>query len=121
MGISIDTSELRELAVTLRASSGRVGAQAASALRRTAYAIEADAKALAPVDTGNLRSSIDTDIVGDGRHGAMTAEIGPSADYAPYVEFGTSVSAGQAFMGPAFERQVPGFEKAIEQIVDNIL
>lgn len=113
MSASVDVSEVRALATTLRTGAGRVGARGSALLRRTAYAMQADAQALAPVDTGNLRESISTTITGDGRAGRMSAEIGPTADYGGYVEYGTSTRAGQPYLAPAFDRQVPGFEAAL--------
>ena len=46
----------------------------------------------------------------------MTAEIGPTAEYGLYQEFGTSVMAAQPFMGPAFDRRVAGYAAALAQI-----
>lgn len=58
--------------------------------------IAADAQRFAPVDTGRLRESIHiTDDGGDER--TITAE----ADYAVYVEEGTSKMAAQPFLRPA--------------------
>lgn len=116
MSVHIDTSEVRALASTLASAGPRVGAQAAKAVRKTAYDIEADAKALAPVDTGALRSSISTTISGDGRFGSMTAEVGPTVEYGIYQEFGTSTQPGTSFMGPAFDRRAPGLEAALAQL-----
>lgn len=121
MSFDIDVSEVRALAGRVSTGAGRIGARGAAALRRAAYAMEADAKALAPVDTGNLRSSISTSITGDGRTGRMAAEIGPTAMYGGYVELGTSTQAGQPFMAPAFDRQVPGFEAALASLADDII
>lgn len=108
------------------------------ALRRTAFAIEADAKVLAPVDTGNLMNSISTTIEGDGRTGKMAAEIGPTAEYGIWVEHGTDPHAipnawgrgsdfgtessfhpgtpAQPYMGPAFDRQVSGYTEALASL-----
>ncbi|MEE3128456.1 MAG: HK97-gp10 family putative phage morphogenesis protein [Actinomycetota bacterium] len=121
MGVEIDVSEVRGLAVTLRAGAARVGARGAAVLRRTAYAMEADAQAGAPVDTGALRSSISTTITGDGRNGRMAAEIGPTVDYGGYVEHGTSTQAGQPYLAPAFDRQIGGFESALAALADDII
>ncbi|WP_435744908.1 HK97-gp10 family putative phage morphogenesis protein [Nocardioides sp. SYSU DS0663] len=121
MGIELDTSAVRDLGSRLTTSTGRVGAATSAALRRTALAIEADAKALAPVDTGALQGSISTTISGDGRHGAMAAEIGPTVDYGVYQEYGTSTQAGTPFLGPAFDRQVPGYTAALAQLASDVL
>lgn len=121
MGVTLDTSQVRALASRVASAGGRLGAKGSAALRRTAYAIEVDAKALAPVDTGNLRNSISTSMVGDGRSGAIGAEIGPTANYGVYQEYGTSTQPGQPFMGPAFDRQIGGFTEAVAQLADEVL
>lgn len=116
-----DFGELRALSLDLAAATGRVGALASAAIRKTALDIQADAQALAPVDTGNLRSSIGTDIAGDGRFGVIEAEIGPTADYGAYVEYGTSRMAPQPYLGPAFDRRAPGLEQALGRAVEDLL
>lgn len=116
-----DFGELRALSIDLAAATGRVGALAAVAIRKTAADIQADAQVLAPVDTGNLRNSIGTDIAGDGRFGVIEAEIGPTADYGAYVEYGTSRMAPQPYMGPAFDRRAPGLEQALGRAVEDLL
>ena len=121
MSISVDDSQLRHLTADLGRSKGAVGAKVAAAVRKTAYAIEGDAKALAPVDTGALRGSISTRVSGDGRFGSITAEIGPTVDYGVYQELGTSVMAAQPYMAPAFDRRIPGFEAAVAKAGSDIL
>lgn len=112
----IDISEVRALGAKLENSGRRVGYRASQLLRATALRIQADAQALAPVDTGFLRSSISTTITGNGNAGIMTAEVGPTAEYGIYQEYGTSVMAPQPFMGPAFDRNVPGFTAGLAQL-----
>ena len=70
---------------------------AARVTEKAARDIERDAKAFAPVDTGNLRSSISTDVTVTGR--SVLAEIGPTASYGEYVELGTSRMAPHAYLG----------------------
>lgn len=111
-----DFSELRKLSLDLKLAGVRVGAQASAAVRKTAFDIVADAQALAPVDTGNLRASISADILGDGRFGAVEAEVGPTASYGAFVEWGTSRMAPQPYLGPAFDRRAPGLEQALGQL-----
>lgn len=119
MGIDFDFSEVRALGSRMQGAGGRVGLKAAIALRKTAYDIEADAKSLAAVDTGNLRNSISTSIAGDGRTGAMAVEVGPTAEYGIYQEYGTSTQPGTPFMGPAFDRRVPGYTAALAKIAES--
>ena len=116
MSLTLDTSAARALGSRIADAGPRIGAAGSAVLRRTALAIEADAKALAPVDTGALRASISTTITGDGRSGRMSAEIGPTVEYGVYQEYGTSVMAGQPYMGPAFDRQVPSYADALAQL-----
>lgn len=121
MGIRVDTSEVNKLAVDLGRAGGRVGRKVAAATRKTAFDIKSDSKIMCPVDTGTLMNSISTDISGDGRFGAISAEIGPTADYGHYVEDGTSRMAPQPYMGPAFDRRAPGYEQACAQAAEEIL
>lgn len=112
-------SDLDGLIRALDAEVHQVGDRVSAIVRKTAHDIEATAKELAPVDTGHLRSSIGVDIFRE--DGALiVAEIGPTADYGAHVEYGTSRQAPQAYMGPAFDRHVGAFEKAIASIVDRL-
>jgi HK97 gp10 family phage protein len=116
-----DVSELRDLAGDLKKGAAKVDELAPVVVKKSASDIEATAKINAPVDTGNLRSSILADIAG------LVAEIGPTAEYGGYVEYGTSNEdetpkmAAQPYMGPAFEKHAPAFEKALGQIGEKIL
>lgn len=121
MGNSIDVSDLNRLAVEMKNESGTIGLKAAAAFKKTAYSIERDGKAFCPVDTGNLRNSISTSVLGDGRFASIEIEIGPTADYAVYVEQGTSVHAPQAFMGPAADRNLGTLVSALDKMAGEIL
>ena len=58
-------------------------------------AVADEARAMCPVDTGKLKSSITVSAGDDG------AQISANADYAAYVEFGTYKTAAQPFLVPA--------------------
>lgn len=75
-------------------------------VRKTAFSIEARAKALAPVDTGALRNSIQTEI-----KGPLQATVGTNLEYAAYQEFGTRYQKGHPFMTPAFDAEMKEFGK----------
>lgn len=62
-----------------------------NAVIKTGRFIQSQAKALAPVDLGNLRDSIEMKIL----EGGFTVEINVGADYAIYVEYGTGIYATQ--------------------------
>ncbi|MCW5951793.1 MAG: HK97 gp10 family phage protein [Propionibacteriaceae bacterium] len=100
----------------LTKAAGRVQRAAPLIIRKTAADIERDAKLFAPVDTGFLRSSIGID-----SPDPMEAVIGPTAEYAPFLEFGTAHMAPHAFMGPAFDRHSGDFVAAFDQLSGGIL
>lgn len=113
--------DLNRLSADLQSAGTRAGAAASTVVRRTALAVERDAKAFAPVDTANLRSSISMDLVSDGRSAAVEAVVGPTANYGAYVEFGTSRAAPRAYMGPALDRNAGAFADAIAQLGGDVL
>ena len=83
-------------------------------VRKTAFDVEADAKNSVPVDTGNLKNSIQTEIASN-----FEATIGPrGVEYDMYVEFGTSRQTAQPYMTPAAENARPKFEQAMNNLVD---
>lgn len=57
----------------------------------TAQIILSNAKALAPVDDGNLRDSIEMEVL----MGGLKAKVQVTAHYAIYVEFGTGIYAAE--------------------------
>jgi HK97 gp10 family phage protein len=94
--------------------------------RAIAFRIEGRAKAKAPVDTGALRASIYTDCAGQqsGEPGNAPlpkpkgddAHVGPSMDYALYVEFGTRRAGAQPYLVPAVRET----EDQLAQVWGNI-
>jgi len=115
--MSADASEVRRLAASLANVGARTGILAQGAVRKTAKDIEATAKSKVPVDTGNLKGSIGTsDLRRVGQSGNLSVEIGPTAEYGEFVEFGTSRMAPQPYMGPAADIHLPLFEQAVTQL-----
>lgn len=111
--------QLRVIGRSIAAAGPAAERLVAAAVIKTATDIEADAKRLVPVDTGYLRSSISREISASTFAGAgseFRAEVGPTANYGAYVEYGTSRMGPQPYMGPAFDRRAPGFVAAVEQI-----
>ena len=107
-----DFSDLLKLSADLGKASYEVTRRAQMVVAKTAHDIEADAKSLAPVDTGALRNSIGTTI----SNGGLSAEIGPTVHYAPYLEYGTRRMPPQPYMGPAAERRAEAFVQAVESL-----
>ena len=69
-------------------------------MRKALVPVRAEAKALAPVDTGALRRSIriKTEI----KDGQIIGKVGTYLHYGKYVELGTSKMYAQPFLLPAF-------------------
>ena len=109
--------ELMAVAADLGTAGVRATLAAGRAVRTTAALIEGSAKQAAPVDTGNLRNSIGTDLSPD----RLSAEIGPTADYGGYVEDGTSRMSPQPYMGPAFDQHAPDLERVLGDIAGDVL
>ena len=63
---------------------------------------------------GNLRRNIFLDIT----DGGMTAEVEPTAEYAPYVELGTRFMEAQPYLKPAFDDQKEKFRKDMKKLVE---
>lgn len=113
------SDELASLAADLRAAGDKAQNMAADAIAKTAADISNDAKVFAPVRTGNLRASIGYDVTEDSE--GVSAEIGPTVDYAVHLEHGTSRMAPRRFLGPAFDRRTPYLEQALRSIGGEVI
>lgn len=71
--------------------------------------IKSKAVDYSPVDKGNLRSSNSTSVSGS------SVRVGNTAEYAGYVELGTSKMASQPYLTPAFTRNRSEIKSLIEQ------
>jgi HK97 gp10 family phage protein len=75
------------------------------------------AKEEVPVDTGNLRSTIEI-ILKDAKDSFLKAFVGTQkTTYAAYQEFGTSIMDAQPYLRPALKKHAQDFVKAISQTV----
>lgn len=86
--------------------------KAAQIVAKTALDIEAGAKKRAPVDTGNLRGSIQARKVSD-THWIVTV----GADYGIYLEYGTRFMAAQPYFAPAIRAVRSSFNQAMKKVV----
>lgn len=87
-------------------------AKAALVVAKTAHDLEANAKAQAPVDTGNLRNSIQSRPMGP-----LAWEVAVGAEYGLYVEMGTRHAPAQPYFLPAVERVSGPFQAALGQLL----
>ena len=65
----------------------------------------------APVDTGQLRRSIQLDITDNG----MTAVVSANTEYAAYVEYGIRFRGAQPYLRPALHEQAEQFKSDLER------
>lgn len=140
--MSLDAGELYILARDLHTADGRVGRKLSAVVRKGGMDVDRDAKILAAKDTGNMSESISTEIIGNGSMAEMGFESGPTANYAPFVEYPTAPhviepktpggvlafkigdrtvfarrvmhpgTQAQPFMRPSFDRNLPGIIEA---------
>lgn len=115
MSVDFDGREWNSLALDLGKAPARITRKAGQVLDKVLADGSREAAVFAPVDTGNLRSSIGWEARG------LEGEFGATAEYALYVEEGTSTMAPHAFVGPAFDRQQPIFAGAILALTNELM
>jgi HK97 gp10 family phage protein len=104
-----------QLMADLTRISSSLDAEVVDGLEEVADKIKEDAKNLCPVDTGSLRKSVrrqkhsspsrHVHSIGVSAGGYVkNPKTGRPVDYAAHVEFGTSRTPPQPFMGPAVEK-----------------
>lgn len=109
-------SSLELVAASFRAAGPVAIAKSKIVLKKTALDIERNAKAIAPVDFGNLKDSIGHSDLRTLSATNLAVEVGPTVNYGGYVEFGTSRQAPQAYMGPSLDRFSGPFTQAMTMI-----
>ena len=112
--MDIDVSDLNRLTATIAELSSDLMPKIEIVTRKACADTKRDAQAFCPVDTGNLRASIGYDVTRDGK--SVAGEVGPTASYGGFVEFGTSRMAPHAYMGPAFDRHAGEYVQALTAI-----
>ena len=85
-------------------------------IAKTAFAIEATAKTLAPVDTGALRNSIVTEEISH-----KVLRVSDSVEYGIFQELGTSRNPAQPFMVPAVEAESRNVSDWIAEEIGKVL
>lgn len=90
--------------------------EAVSAIvRKAAFDVEANAKAIVPVDTGTLKNSITSEFPTP-----TSAIIAPHTEYAGYVEYGTRKQRAQPYMRPAAEKVREAFLEACQRLEESL-
>lgn len=105
----------KELDMKLKKAKKSVVVDVDETIKKYAYMMEAQAKSLAPVDTGYMRNSVSTSFK------FLSATLSVSAEYATYVEFGTSKQTPQPFFYLAFDSLKDQLLKEIQRKMGEIL
>jgi len=105
ISVSVDTTKINELLATIPGNKDK-------AVREAANYILGEARTLAPVRTGHLRSN--SEVEGDGGNSLIKF----NAEYAAYVELGTRKMAAQPFLTPAVNR---GEKRLIELLKEGLI
>lgn len=113
------SAEFELIAQNLNHASRDVMPRSRAAMKKALDDISAGAKNRAPVDTGALKSSISTSTQGNRDY--ARGEVGPTVNYAGFVENGTSRQRAQPYLRPATDAVVPGYEAALGQIAEDII
>lgn len=106
--ITVDTSDFG-------LNNADVDAVIQAELERTAYNIERGAKRNCPVDTGNLRRTITTEI------GSMEVNVGSNCEYASYVHDGTRYQSAQPFLEEATNANLDDLANRIAEAIEDLL
>lgn len=115
--LTVKTDDLGRLITTLAKKTEGMDSRTSQAVRKAAFDVERYAKQNAPVRTGFLRSSIHT-VIETNSFRVYAASVIAGAEYASYVEYGTSRMAPQPYMQPALDRVLPGFQAVMQQLAN---
>lgn len=63
--------------------------------------------------TGATKRSVGLEI----KDGGLTAEVEPTTEYSPYLEYGTRFMDAQPFVNPAFNEQKEKFKQDMQKLV----
>ena len=105
ISVSVDTTKINELLATIPGNKNK-------AVREAANYILGEARTLAPVRTGYLKSN--SEVEGEGGNSLIKF----NAEYAAYVELGTRKMAAQPFLTPAVDR---GGERLTALLAEGLL
>jgi len=101
--MTVEVDGIARLTAKLNALDGALPDAEEAKMRQALLRIERDAKQIVPVDTGDLRASIESRVIRNAE-GEVVGVIGSNVKYAPFIEFGTSKMGAQPFLRPAVEK-----------------
>lgn len=110
MAITTKLLGAENLLTKLRAYATNAPLRVQAAATTSLEQMEADAKALAPVDSGRLRDSIRANL-----SGRFAGNVTVGVDYAKWVELGSGRNAPQPFLYPAYHQNKAAFLANLKQ------
>lgn len=112
-------AEFELMAANLNHAGRTAMPRAREAMKKALNGIASGAANRAPVATGALKNSMTTSTSGNRDY--ARGEVGPTVNYAAFVELGTSRQRAQPYLRPATDAVMPGYDAAIEQIAEDVL
>lgn len=118
MGISVSLSGMNELQVALKKGTNLNAAKIV--VQKNGDELNRNMKAqthdsfVKGYSTGQTARSINTNI----SDGGLTAKVGPTTEYAKYVEYGTRYMEAEPFIKPAFDKQKDKFISDMKKTMD---
>lgn len=106
--ITIQYNNLTKIAARLPEAASEI-------VRKAAFDVEANAKAVVPVDTGKLKNSITSEFPSPTK-----AIIAPHTEYAHFVEYGTRRMRAIPYMRPAAEKVKAAFLEALRKLEERL-
>ena len=110
MAVTVKLAGADSLLGKLRAYATNAPQRVQGAVAASLLLIEADAKALAPVDSGRLRDSIHANL-----SGRLAGNVTVGVDYAKWVELGSGRNAPQPFLYPSYHKNKVGFLASLKK------
>ena len=86
------------------------------AITKACFDVEAEAKNTVPVDTGNLKNSIQADL---DNIESLEGEVGTGVEYAAYIEYGTSKMPARPYLTPAAEKVAGSFTEVVTRLINS--
>jgi HK97 gp10 family phage protein len=109
--LKIDEGQMRRALNNIEKYSEEVQNKVAKQIAKSTLTIESNAKRNAPVDTGRLRSSINSEITRE------RGSVGVGVKYASFIEFGTYKMGARPFLFPAWNMERPKLISSLKMIL----
>lgn len=123
MSVQIEIENGGDIQRLLQTLPAEIFVRVQQVLQNGAVRLAERARELAPVRTGHLMASIHSELgeSSEIREAFTPIQVRAEAEYATYVEYGTSKMAAQPFMGPAAAEIEPQIMEEVDRVLDGLL